>query len=999
MSLLDGKSMLQKLLLVPFLLAASCVPALAVSPTVVISQVYGGGGNAGATYKNDFIEIFNRGTASVDLSAWSVQYAASAGTSWQVTPLTGTIAPGQYYLIQESAGANGTVNLPTPDASGAINMSATSGKIALANNQTAFTIACPTSIDFVGFGTAANCSETTPTANLSNTTAALRAGNGCTDTDNNSTDFSVGAPNPRNSTAASSVCGSVQPLTITTTSLPASTLNVSYSATVAASGGSGTKTWTASGLPSNLVIDSATGLITGVPTTISGSPFSVTVMVNDTSGSASQTFSLAVGAAPTCTGAISIGQIQGSGDTSPLAGQTVTTSGIVTGLRSNGFFIQSPPPGDSNDNTSDGIFVFTSSAPSGAAVVGNPVCVSGAVSEFQGQTEIASPTLFALGSAQPLPAPVTLTSSNFNPSGPLDQLEKYSGMRVAIASLTVTGPTDGNLDEAHATSTSNGQFYGVITGAARPFREPGIALTDPLVPGTPANVPHWDTNPEVIQIYGPGQVGATPINVTSGAIVTNLVGVLSYFPSQYEILPDPSATPGVSGNISYTPVPDKTPGEITIASTNLERFYNTVQDPNGSGTVVALTPTAFANRLNKASLGIRNVLKLPDVVAVEEMQDLPTLQALADKINSDAVSSGGANPGYQPYLMEGNDISNINVGFLVKSTITVVDVTQYGKNTTFVSPTSGSRLLLNDRPSLILRARAARPSSNETMPFTVIVNHLRSLLDLDDPATGAQVRAKRQLQAEFLADLIQSRQAADPNEKIVVLGDFNAYQFNDGYVDVVGTVKGMPAPADQVILASNVLVSPALTALVDQAPIADRYSYTFGGSAEELDQVLLNQPALSIFSRYEVGRLNADFPEIYRNDPNRPERISDHDWPVVYLNLPPDASASATDVTGQVSIAASGLVYSRISKQYSGTVTITNTSAAALTAPLQLALSNLSAGATLANANGVGPNGSYVTALASGSLAPGASVTATIRINAPQTSSPTFSPLVFSGNF
>src|SRR5205807_6033336 len=138
-------------------------------------------------------------------------------------------------------------------------------------------------------------------------------------------------------------------------------------------------------------------------------------------------------------------------------------------------------------------------------------------------------------------------------------------------------------------------------------------------------------------------------------------------------------------------------------------------------------PTAFANRLNKASLGIRNVLKQPDVVALEEMQDLPTLHALANKINNDAVTASGVNPGYQAYLAEGNDISNINVGFLVKTGITVVDVAQYGKNTTFVSPTSGSTLLLNDRPSLVLRARAARPGSNESMPFTVVVNHLRSL--------------------------------------------------------------------------------------------------------------------------------------------------------------------------------------------------------------------------------------------------------------------------------
>src|SRR6476661_4239222 len=108
MSLLDGGSMPRKLFFVPLLLAASCVSARAISPTLVISQVYGGGGNAGATYKNDFIEIFNRGTTTADVTGWSVQYAASAGTSWQVTRLNGTIAPGQYYLIQESAGANGT---------------------------------------------------------------------------------------------------------------------------------------------------------------------------------------------------------------------------------------------------------------------------------------------------------------------------------------------------------------------------------------------------------------------------------------------------------------------------------------------------------------------------------------------------------------------------------------------------------------------------------------------------------------------------------------------------------------------------------------------------------------------------------------------------------------------------------------------------------------------------------------------------------------------------
>ena len=81
---------------------------------VVISQVYGGGGNAGATLRNDYIELFNRSASPVSLAGWSVQYASSAGSTWQVTNLSGTLAPGQYYLVQEAAGAAG-VALPTPD--------------------------------------------------------------------------------------------------------------------------------------------------------------------------------------------------------------------------------------------------------------------------------------------------------------------------------------------------------------------------------------------------------------------------------------------------------------------------------------------------------------------------------------------------------------------------------------------------------------------------------------------------------------------------------------------------------------------------------------------------------------------------------------------------------------------------------------------------------------------------------------------------------------------
>jgi len=183
----------------------NAAPLLAPSTTIVISQVYGGGGNSGAPYTNDFIELFNLGSSPVPLSGWSVQYGGATGTTWAVTPLTNvSIAPGRYYLIEEAAGAGGTAALPTPDASDITNMNATAGKVALVNTTTALSGACPIDasiIDFIGYGTV-NCSETVNAPALSATNADLRGANECIDTDNNSSDFVKGAPNPRNNTPA-----------------------------------------------------------------------------------------------------------------------------------------------------------------------------------------------------------------------------------------------------------------------------------------------------------------------------------------------------------------------------------------------------------------------------------------------------------------------------------------------------------------------------------------------------------------------------------------------------------------------------------------------------------------------------------------------------------------------------------------------------------------------------------------------------------------------------
>jgi predicted extracellular nuclease len=944
----------------------------AVSSTIVISQVYGGGGNAGSTYKNDFIELFNRGGAPVNVTGWSVQYASSAGTTWQVTNLTGvSIAPGQYYLVQEALGAGGTTNLPTPDATGTIAMSATAGKIALLSSTTALSGACPTGgsiVDFVGFGVAANCFEGTgPTPAPSNTTAVLRAANGCTETDQNATDFASGPPNPRNTGASFNVCGgtsitlSINDVTVTegNSGTTTATFTVSLSAPAPAGGVTfniATQDNTATVADSDYVARSLVGQsISAGATTF---PFDVTVN-GDTNVELNETFFVnvtnVIGTNVTVADGQGVGTItnddvvltpihaiQGSGSTSPLAGSVVSTSGIVTGVKTNGFFIQTPDIDvDADPSTSEGVFVFTSSAPPIAALVGNSVLVTGTVQEFipstdpnsPPATEIAgSPSVALLSTGNPLPAPIVLTASDTSPTGTIEQLEKYEGMRVQVNSLTVSAPTDGTVNEANATSTSNGVFYGVITGIARPFREPGVQVPDPLPGGSPCCVPRFDANPERLRVDGDGLVGGTALEVTSGAVVTNLVGPLDYSFRTYTILPDPGSSPGVSGIVSATPVPIPASDEFTVGSFNMERFFDTTNDPGISD--VALTPAAFANRLNKASLAIRNVMRSPDILGVEEMENLTTLQAVATKVNGDAVTAGGADPGYQAYLVEGNDVGGIDVGFLVKSfRVSVVDVTQYNKDETYINPNDGLPELLNDRPSLILRATVAR-SSGPAFPITVIVNHLRSLSGVDDPVDGNRVRTKRRAQAESLANLIQARQTADPAENVISIGDYNAFQVNDGYVDVIGTIKGTPTPATDVVLASSDLVNPDVTDLLDLLPADQRYSYVFDGIAQVLDHELVNAALLPRISRIVYARNGADFPETYRNDANRPERISDHDMAVAYVRFPAMAvvSGDATICAGaSTTIQASLTGASPWSVTWSDSVTQSNVLASPVT--------------------------------------------------------------------
>lgn len=767
-----------------------------VTSDVVISQVYGGGGNSGATFTNDFIELFNRGTSSVNLAGWSVQYSGATASTWSVTPLSGSIAPGGYYLVQEAAGAGGTTPLPAPNATGSIAMSATAGKVALRNSATAFAGACPpagAAADLVGYGPTANCDEGAgPTAATSNTLAALRKRGGCFDSDNNNSDFSIGSPNPRNSATASRSCDFV---------------------------------------------------------------------------------------------AAAIHDIQGDGLTTPFLGLDVITSGIVTGLKSNGFFLQTADDGDGNPATSQGLFVFTSSAP--AVAVGNALIAHGTATEFFNLTQLEStlPGDIAVDSSgNPLPAAVLLTTTILDPAGTADQLERFEGMRMHADSLISVAPTN-----------EFGEISTVLPGVPRPLREPGIDIALPVPPdpttGVPdCCIPRFDGNPERILIDSDGLAGASVISVTSHVALTDITGPLDYSFGAYKVLPE--ALPTTSGNISAVPLPVPAADEFTVAGFNIEFFSND------------------DTQRRKAARAIRQVLRYPDVIGLIEILDLASLQALAAQVNADAVAAGDTDPAYEARLVPASASATQNIGFLVKTSRVQIDaVTQEGASETYINPQTGLPETLHDRPPLVLRATVNVPALSP-QPVIIVLNHLRSFIDIElVGGDGPRVRAKRTAQAESTARLLQALQTENPTTPVISIGDYNAYHFNDGYTDPVAAIKGTPTPDDQIVVdESPDLVDPNFVNLTDSLPSAERYSFIFEGTPQALDHVIVNSVAEALVRRYAIARSNADFPEgpLFEGDATRPERASDHDMPMAYFAVPDTIAPVITGVPADITVEASG---------------------------------------------------------------------------------------------
>jgi uncharacterized repeat protein (TIGR01451 family) len=831
---------------------------------VVISQVYGGGGNSGATFTHDFIELFNRGSAAVSLSGWSVQYNSAAGSgTWQVTPLSGSIAPGGYYLIRQAQGAGGTTPLPTPDASGSIAMGSIAGKVALQTVTTALAGACSSggTADLVGYGSTATCFEGMgPASEASNATAALRKRGGCFDSDNNNLDFSTANPTPRNSAAPTKNCTPV---------------------------------------------------------------------------------------------AAAIHEIQGSGATSPLKGEEVITTGVVTAVKSNGFFLQTPDAAaDANPATSQGIFVFTSATP--AVLVGNEVSARGTASEFFNLTQLESSLpgdIMVSSSSTALPVPVTLTPEILNPNGPPDQLERFEGMRTHADSLTSVAPTN-----------EFGEIATVLTGVPRPMREPGISVLNQIPPDPTSGVPdccipRFDENPERIIIDTDGLLGAAVAAVTSTVLIDGVTGPLDFTFGAYKLLPEMPLTTGA--NMSGVAVPLPAPDEFAVGGFNIENFA-------GSET-----------QRKKAALAIRHLMQSPDVIGHIEILDHLSLQGLAGQVNSDAVAAGEPNPAYEAVLIPAPQGGTQNVGFLVKTSRVRIDaVSQERTGDTFVNPNNGLVETLHDRPPLVLRA-TVDPLGLNPRPVIVVVNHLRSFIDIEAvTGEGVRVRAKRKAQAESVAGLLQELQILNPETAVISIGDYNAYQFSDGYTDPIATLKGTPTPDDEIVVdESPDLVNPNFVNLTEILLAGERYSFIFEGTPQALDHVLVNTVANSFVQRYAIARGNADFPSgpSFADDATRPERSSDHDMPVSYLRFPAPTADVRVTMTAEPPTIVAGA-------QVTYTIVVTNDGAApsqnvVVTDSLPPTLTLVSCAATGGGVCGGSANNPAATFPL---LAPGASETVTI---------------------
>ncbi|UQZ34547.1 hypothetical protein C2I18_14080 [Paenibacillus sp. PK3_47] len=820
----------------------------------VISQVYGGGGNSGAKYKNDFIELYNPTDAAIDLTGWKVRYAAKTSTfNNSGTTLSGIIPAKGYYLIQQSAGAGGTDDLPTPNMVGTLTLGGAEGKVDLLDKD-------GNRIDLVGYGET-NEYEGPPgsggTKALTNSSAAVRKeslllpqGNRGLDTDTNAADFIVQAPDPRTSA-------------VDNAKAPAVTASIASGQLV----GKGTSL--------SLSTSSVTASVyysvyaNGSPTAIADyTLYSTPILLQDDSvlikalskeeGKADSDISQFSYTTEEALSGLSIPQIQGTYQSSPYAGQLVQgVKGIVTYKSGSTFYIQTATP-DNDVRTSEAIMVYL---PGNTVKVGDSVLVDGLVKEYKESgyedasdlltTEIAASQAAIISSGNALPAATILgtggrtiptaaisggLTKELDPSKySLDFYESLEGMRVQLNNPQIIGPYDYEIP----VTVNNGASTTEVSSPAG-----GLVLTGA------------DYNPQRILI---AKKPANPVK-TGQVFSGNITGILGYDYGNFKVRPDgdlPAVSAGTSIERETTALiagEDK----LTVASFNVENFSK----KNSSTKITNVAKAIVGN------------LQTPDIVGLLEIQDndgadntgvvdaSESYNALIEAIKQE----GGPTYAYTDIApvnnMDGGAPgANIRAGFIYNTArVSLPPAATKGDATTATGYTEAGGLTMN--PGRIDPANPAFSNSRKPLAaefifnnekVLVIANHFNSKTgdtglygSVQPPVKGSE--AQRAEIAAVVNGFVSDVLAKNPEANIVVLGDLNDFQFSN----TLKTLKGS-----------------ALTNLIDTLPLGERYSYIYEGNSQTLDHMLVNN-RLASRSKLDIVHINADFQE-------EEGRVSDHD--------------------------------------------------------------------------------------------------------------------------
>ncbi len=302
------------------------------------------------------------------------------------------------------------------------------------------------------------------------------------------------------------------------------------------------------------------------------------------------------------------------------------------------------------------------------------------------------------------------------------------------------------------------------------------------------------------------------------------------------------ALPGlVVGCLLLLPLsaPAQSAEPLRVLSQNMNRLFDNVDDGNNEK---RLSRERFRQRVDAAAQKFGRHFGLPHIIALQEVENLNVLKRIAAAIEQRYAMR------YRPVLLQGNDVSGINLGYLVRRDIEIRGVDQLYRERLFEA---GAEALFS-RPPLLLEACQVDNC------LTLLNLHLRSMRGIDDAKRGARVRRKRLRQAESVADWVRRLQQSGQTISLLLLGDFNALTPSDEHVDVAGILRGNPRRSNVTLIGRD-LITPDLVDLTASIPPQSRYSFLYRRQKQQLDYMLVNQDFGATLEEIGFSRIDYEF--------------------------------------------------------------------------------------------------------------------------------------------